>query len=183
MRHFIPTLTVIAIAAGNLFAGELASEADLTGTWRIEPSTFTVRSLAIPNTFERPHLPTNHYAFALELRRDGTLVATNVPPGLFFDDWPAMARVTGRWDLNNSDTWTFLSNGIPVKTITNVYSSLKLSLDRPPSEYGAWSRPVDSIKDSKASRKPGVALGPYRDKSGTYEWSVLITRQDRDAKQ
>lgn len=180
MLRFFAMLTAAAIIVGRSFAAELVSESDVVGNWKIESSTFTVRELAVPNAFPRPQLPTNYRAFELILRKDGSFVATNVPAGVFFD-WPAMVEASGKWTLdNNGDRWTLRTNGVS-RNVSNVYSSFKLSFIKP--SYGGWSRPVEWFgKDSSSPRKPAMILGPYKDRSKTYEYWFLITKQNQDNK-
>ena len=153
--------------ATGVVAAELFSEKDVIGTWKIEPSTLTIRELAIPNSFPRPQLPTNHSAFALIFNEDKSFAATNVPAKLFFG-WPAMLESTGTWWVRTD--WPLLG---PTNA-SNAYSRLDLWFERPP--YGAFGRAVYRSGRSTSSA-PAFVLGPYKDETHTYEWTVLVTKQ------
>jgi hypothetical protein len=152
-----------------------AHEADMPGTWRVEPSTFAVvvragaaagnftgtalvinrdRSFVATNIADYhvvgppPSMPSNLVTFALTLRKDGTFTATNVPAGLFFD-WPATAEATGRWSLKTNE----------------VPTAFMLSFKKPSFGFLGWSV-VWLQKDSLSSRELAlhVAIGESNDR-------------------
>ena len=171
MLRLIALIVGAALALESSTAGELVSETELIGTWKIEPSTFTVRELATPNTNPRPKLPANYNAFAVVLKKDGSFIATNVPAKLFCD-WPATPSCSGEW-------YTRTNSLLDVSTRkTNTYSRVGLWFHSPSS--GLWARPITSWNKSSSTRRTlALHVGPVRDASNTYEWNLLLTKQDQ----
>lgn len=171
MLRFIALIAGIAFGFESSTGAEFVSETDLIGTWKIEPSTFTVRDLAIPNTNPRPQLPANYNAFAVVLKKDGSFIATNVPAKLFFD-WPATQSCSGEWYARTNS----LVDGSTHKT--NTYLRVGLWFHSP--SPGLWGRPTTYwSKSSSARRTLALHVGPVKDASNTYEWNLLLTKQDQ----
>lgn len=170
MLRFIALLATVALGHELSDAAELVSDSEVVGTWKIEPSTFRLRPLAMPNTNPRPGLPTNYNAFALVLKKDGWFAATNVPAKLFCD-WAATDACSGQWSA-----WTNSVVGVLTQK-TNTYSHFSLVFHEP--HFGLWGRPMESWrKNSSSPRKLALHIGPIKDASNTYEWNVLLTKQD-----
>ena len=94
------------------------TQADLAGTWRIDP-TFS------PN--QRYVRPNDFYHFRLLLNQDGTFIARSVPPDLFFHyhHTPAAREQRGSWTLKrapDSDGRYYLR--LSFTTMRGIHSSL-----------------------------------------------------------
>jgi hypothetical protein len=124
MLRYVSALAVIFTVSRSTALAEAFSEADIIGTWRVDPSTFDVidysetrprsdftgKILVInaDGIFEEtyaagrrvvgPQMPTNYANFALIFEKGGSFMATNIPAGLFFD-WAAMSELSGKWSL------------------------------------------------------------------------------------
>jgi hypothetical protein len=174
VERFIIMLLATGVASG-VVAAELLSEKELIGTWKIEPSTFKIRTFATPNSFPRPQLPTNYRAFSLILHDDKSFVATNA--SLFFR-WPAMPEWSGTWWVTNRPLVSSRTNR------GRMSSELYLL---PPSTDRQTGRRIDSTiywfsssvfrSGMSTSSQPAFVLGPYKDETHTYEWTVLIQKQ------
>ena len=154
--------------------------------WKLEPSTLKVVELAIPNPYPRPQVPTTFAALELVLQKDGSFVAKNVPAGFFFENWPAIAECGGLWSVK--------TNGMPLPpatgagttnsavfsggNTTNEHFQVELSFNNP--ALAVWSRPVSRLPDRTSSLAAGV--GPWKDETRTYEWSISLVRQPAQEK-
>jgi hypothetical protein len=179
-RSFV-ILAVVFLAIGFSSGGSLVSEGEMVGAWKVDPSTFRVRELAIPNPNPRPQLPTNFVAFELWLKKDGSFVASNIPTAFFF----VTNVCVGKWQIETN--WPLLqtahrnengtTNWVIVHDLTNGYSDLNLFYESP-STQGFWGCHVYRFGRETPSFYMEVATG--KDKTGTYEWSVAIRKQNLD---
>ena len=125
-------LALVWISSAYVSGGTI-SEADLVGTWRVDPSTYVVlpnggNSSGVMRIVRKDRteiiwhngtvvatlpesMPPNFLAFALTLKENGSFIATNVPAGFFFDD--AVSEGRGAWRLGT------LMTGVPLHPLTN----------------------------------------------------------------
>src|ERR1022692_3946740 len=164
-------LFTFLVMFGTSFSAAIAgliSEDDLVGTWKIEASTFEIRERATPNSFPRPQLPTNYNTFALSLRKDGTFLLTNAPPGFFL----VSGNGSGKWSARTN--WPFRFAPDLPKDPKYAYSELNLVFDSPKvgavQSYIAWSAPIYQQAEGKLKREPSLSFGPFKDTTQTYEW-------------
>jgi hypothetical protein len=178
MRRFSVFLFVIGTSFRAAAAG-LISEADLVGTWKIDAATFKVRELATPNSFPRPQLPPEYKTFALTLRKDGTFLLTNAPAGFFL---LSVVSETG----GGSGKWSARTNWparLPAaaerlpKNPKDAYITLNLEFDTATNSEMGWSSIIYEQTEEEDSRQPSLSFGPFKDKTQTYEWKVLVTKQ------
>lgn len=144
---------------------------DVTGNWKIDPTTFAVRSLATPNAFPRPHVPTNFNTFVITLNPDLTFATTNFPAKDFFAkdfNWPTNAPSAGKWRLTTTPTLDPKSSALAPYQLEFWFTTPR---------FVGWT-PILSWHTNKTIRTPKFVLGPYRDTTGTYEWTVAMTRQN-----
>jgi hypothetical protein len=185
MNRSLVILAVVFLAIESSFGESLISEREVVGVWKVDPSTFRVRELAIPNPNPRPQLPTNFVAFKLLLKQDGSFVASNIPTAFFFESSPFTNECVGKWQIETN--WPLVqmahrnengtTNWVIVQDSTNGYSELNLFFDSP-STQGNWGRHVYRFGRETPSFYMEVATG--KDKTGTYEWSVAIRKQNLD---
>lgn len=148
------------------------ADLDFVGTWKIDAPTFTVRSLATPNSFPRPQLPTNHSSFTLTLKEDSSFVVTNFLPELFLDD-PIRPPTTGKWYVRTQ----WVAN--PTRLNTNASIALGLTWRNPKNAQNVWVlRVVNFEKSTRQQGKLSAAIEGIRDQTQTYEWSFLITKEE-----
>lgn len=178
MNRSLLILAVVFLAIESSFGDSLVSESEMVGVWKVDPSTFRVRELAIPNSNPLPQLPTNFMAFKLWLKNDGSFVASNIPTAFYL----GFTNVcVGKWQMEtnrpllqtahrNEDGTT---NWVTVPS--SSFSELNLFYNYPPTQ-GYWGCPVQRVGRETPSFYMEVATG--KDKTGTYEWSVAIRKQN-----
>ena len=128
-RFLTSAIILLAITLTSSAAPAPLSDSDFIGTWRVEPGTF------VSFADRRQTMPTNFTAFALNLKADGSFIASNVPAGFFFG-WPASTEMSGKWKWRqgeNDDFFYFF-----------------LWFERP--SRGAWSTAVEWKRKGLLSR-------------------------------
>jgi hypothetical protein len=183
MSRSVPILVAISLITWSAAAVDYVLRTELIGTWQVDPTSFYVRSRAIPNAFPRPQFPTNFLAFELHLKEDGSFVAKNVPARFFFEGDPALRECCGSWLVRTnwalllratrsqrSNDWVFP----PGPNATNGYSDLVLSYKLADVSWRSWSSPID--------RSRALPFGPWEDRKSLYEWGVMVKKQRSDEK-
>lgn len=160
----------MALASLTVLSAELVSNAELVGTWKIDPAEIKIVERVTPNFVKRPEFSTNENAFALVLKKDGSFVATNVPERFLFMESQAMAGCDGKWTVTTN--WFPREGHKP----QHASSELNLYFTTPPNHY--LSMPIGwSSNGPSGSRKFEFPINGW-DKTKTYEWFVRITKQD-----
>ena len=134
MLSFSIVFAGVWICCGTYALAQSVSEADLIGTWRVEPSTYVVEPnmgnssgtgrilkndgtelifgddasmlATLPES-----MPTNFSAFELILKESGSFLATNVPSDFFFDC--PTTEAGGTWALRAEMELTLFGNETP----------------------------------------------------------------------
>jgi hypothetical protein len=194
LSHGSLLLGLLLCVSDTYGAADRTSQDEMVGTWRVEPSTYTIvprfvdheergkgfiitkdgsgivfsngLSVAktniplvhdgfgnpIPGRYIHPadtSMPTNLMAFALELRKDGSFSAGNVPADFFFG-WPAMAEASGHWALHTKKD-----------LFGDELQSLSLIFDKP--RQGYFERPLSWLH-TKPAHKPLIPLSLGEDR-------------------
>jgi hypothetical protein len=171
---------VAAVTAGTNApsSGGSLHESDMIGTWKVAPSTFSFHSYITPNAFT-PALPTNCYEFSLTLRSDGLFEATNVPQG-FLHRSTSTSKLQGIWTLRYDANQPPLSKP-PTSTgiTTRVDYSIGLVIRLPgPNSLAYCHLPLTLFQTNASSPQiPAICIYPIEEKSSSYDWGVLVTKQ------
>ena len=175
LKSAVFAIILFAMVYSLLGASNGVSKTNLVGTWKIDPSSYTVRSLATPNSFPRPELPTKYNTFSLTLRQDGSFVVTNLPSEIFFGT-PSKAQGSGRWYVRTQLVATVVINGTKLNRPDENDRTLQRIFEK---SHGYWDFSDMPLFRSKESPfKLSAAVIAVRDRTGTYEWSFVIRKQD-----